>query len=1095
MLGGMRMSNVKISKLKNIKDFNDLIEYLRDELDWPIEVEDAEDITFDYDPKELGIEGKYTAKINIIKQIRPLVDKQPWGLFYIEFESKHLPVVVLRRVLRALIHSRRSASNRMKTWDLSDLIFISTLGEEVERKISFAHFSKSEEGLPILRTFSWDPTDTYFHYLQTKLDLEKLSWPVDENNIEYWREKWASAFKLKHREVIRTSKQLATLMANLAAQIREQVKYVHKFEIRNGPLHKLLDNFKKTLIHDLKIDNFADMYAQTIAYGLFSARASHEGEFKLNNISAMIPNTNPFLKNLFEECTKIGEDNLDKIDLEELGVRELIFLLKESNIEAVLQDFGKQKKGEDPVIHFYELFLNEYDETQKVKRGVFYTPNPVVSFIVKSVDHILQNELGFLDGLIDVTISPKNKQFEIRILDPAVGTGTFLQHVIREIKKKFDKKYKNLKKSEIAQQWNDFVPKYLFSKIFGFEIMMAPYAVAHLKLGLTLRETGYDFKSNKRLGIYLTNTLEGTHMGAGTLDIHLDWLAAEVNKANGVKTAGIPIIIGNPPYSVSSQNQGIYIENLMDEYKEAVRSEKNIQPLSDDYIKFIRFSHHLLDKLEVGIIAMITNNSFISGIIHRGMREKLLNSFDKIFILNLHGSSRIGEKCPDGSKDENVFDIQQGVGISIFIKLKDSDKKRVYYHDLYGTRDYKYKYLMGNSLESIEWHELKPRKPYYFFIKKDFHDSDIYNEFWSLKDIFIHFECGIGTYRDSLTVAFSKKELKLKIETFLNPKISEEEMKNLKIKNSRNFNISETQNRVKELNWKENIFKYYYRPFDIRYICYVRHLVSRGRWSRNIMPQLLKDNWGLSTTKFSKDPAFSHILITKGIMDKGYLSMTTSTTSYVAPLYVYDESYEKIPKDQVQLSIEGKKIISKPLEKKPNLHQKFLNYINKIFPNKEMSPEEIMGYIYAILNGKNYQEKFIEFLKIDYPRIPIVTEFKKFKKISELGINLIETHLMEIELPIISDFNQSGDNIINMTKNWFKENKVFINKIQYFEGINEEIWRFKIGGYNVLKNWLIKRKNREITVDEINHFHKMVSSINQTILLKEKIDDLIKDLI
>ena len=341
------MSKAKIERLKEVKDFHGLIVYLKDELGWPIEEEKVEDLTFEYNSKELGIEEKYSANINIIKQIRPLVDNQPWGLFYVEFESKHLPVVVLRRILRGLIHNRRKASDHMKTWGLSDLIFISTLGEDSERKISFAHFSESKEGLPVLRTFSWDPTDTYFHYLQTRLDLDKLRWPEDENDIQSWRERWSFAFKLKHREVIRTSKQLASVMAHLAKQIREQVKNVYKFEIMDGPLHKLFLNFKNILIHDLKIDNFADMYAQTISYGLFSARASHEGEFKIDNISAMIPNTNPFLKNLFEECTKIGEDNIDKIDLDELGVRELILLLKESNIEAVLQDFGKQKKKED----------------------------------------------------------------------------------------------------------------------------------------------------------------------------------------------------------------------------------------------------------------------------------------------------------------------------------------------------------------------------------------------------------------------------------------------------------------------------------------------------------------------------------------------------------------------------------------------------------------------------------------------------------------------------------------------------------------------------------------------------------------------------
>lgn len=341
-----------------------------------------------------------------IKQIRPLTDNQPWGLFYIEFEPKKLPVVVLRRILRALIHSRRHADDRMKTWALHDLIFISSLGEVEERKISFAHFSESEQGLPELRAFSWDERDTYFHYLQNTLDLEKLRWPASENDSVAWREQWSAAFTLRHRYVPTTSKQLAIEMARLAAQIRDQVKSVYDYEIASGPLHKLFESFKKVLIYDLEVDTFTDMYAQTIAYGLFSAKATHEGEFAIEDISAMIPTTNPFLRNLFEECTRIGGPQRDCLDLEELGVTELVKMLKEVNIEAILQDFGRQKKGEDPVIHFYEDFLREYDPKQKVKRGVFYTPDSVVSFIVRSVDYLLRTEFGCQDGLADTSTIP-----------------------------------------------------------------------------------------------------------------------------------------------------------------------------------------------------------------------------------------------------------------------------------------------------------------------------------------------------------------------------------------------------------------------------------------------------------------------------------------------------------------------------------------------------------------------------------------------------------------------------------------------------------------------------------------------------------------
>lgn len=549
------MSYAEIEKLKSVKDFDTLVEYLRDELEWPIEAEDAEDITFDYNPTELGIEKKYAAKIKTVKQIRPLTDNQPWGLFYVEFEPKKLPVGVLRRILKALVHSRRDADDRQKRWALPDLMFISALGEATERRMSFAHFSESEKGLPELRTFSWDTSDTYLHYLQNKLDPEKLCWPGDEEDAEAWREQWSSAFWLTHRYVIRTSQQLAVEMARSATQIKEQVKSVFEYELASGPLHKLFEKFKKMLIYDLETDAFADMYAQTIAYGLFSARATHEGEFAVEDVSAMIPNTNPFLKNLFEECT-------DCLDLEELGVTELVKMLKEVKIKPILDDFGKLTRKEDPVIHFYEDFLREYDPKQKVKRGIFYTPDSVVSFIVRSVDYLLRTEFDCPDGLADTSTIPVKvnegvKQVpKVQILDPAVGTGTFLKYVIEEIRKTFEENHKDLSDEELRKEWNEYVTKHLLPRVFGFELLMAPYAIAHLKLGLKLKETGYEFLSYRRLGVALTNALESGTASAETLKPHLGWLALEGKYSDEIKTAkNVSVIIGNPPYSVSSENR------------------------------------------------------------------------------------------------------------------------------------------------------------------------------------------------------------------------------------------------------------------------------------------------------------------------------------------------------------------------------------------------------------------------------------------------------------------------------------------------------------------------------------------------------------
>ncbi|MCK4307670.1 DNA methyltransferase, partial [candidate division WOR-3 bacterium] len=1004
------MVDVKVSRLKSVKTFESLITYLRDELDWPIEIEDAEEITFDYDPVELGIEEKYAVNIKNIKQIRPLTDNQPWGIFYIEFEPKKLPVVVLRRILRALIYSRRKRKDRMKTWDREDLMFISSLGEEDERKITFAHFAESEEGLPELRTFSWDKYDTALRYRENVLELGKLSWPEDETDREHWRESWSSAFTRKYRYVIRTSKKLAEKMAHLASQIREQVKEVYSYEAKDGAMHKLFDNFKKVLIHDLNLNTFADMYAQTITYGLFSAKATHEEKFEDEDIAAIIPNTNPFLRNLFRECTKIGEDNKYGLDLDELGVTELMKTLKETDIEAVLQDFGRQKRREDPVIHFYEEFLMEYDPHQKVKRGIFYTPDPVVSFIVRSVDHILRTEFGCPDGLADTSTIPikyqrKSKKDnslvedvkkvpKVQILDPATGTGTFQKYVIEEIKKTFDEQHKDLSYEDLRKKWNEYVPKHLLPRLFGFELMMAPYAVAHLKLGLKLAETGYDFKSEKRLGVYLTNTLEGTHKGAGTLDAYLNWLAEESHRANLIKAKyPITVIIGNPPYAGHSANNTTWIAELLrgkaldDIYKSNYfevdgkpLGERNPKWINDDYVKFIRFGQWKVNKTGQGILAFITNHSYLDNPTFRGMRQQLMESFTDIYVLDLHGNSKKKEKCPDGSKDENVFDIQQGVAIGIFVKNpQKTSPAKVHHADLWGLREEKYKQLFDNSIDTIQWEEVTPTSPFYFFYPQDVELKEEYESGWKITDIMPENSVGIVTARDSLTIQDSPEKIWEIVRDFSAlPEDIARSTYNLG-KDARDWKITFAQNDLKESGLKkELIVPILYRPFDIKYTYYTGH--SRGFICMprpEVMQHMMRKNLGLLVCRQQNKVGFYHAFISEKIVESCVVSNKTREINYLFPLYLYPD------KSKVKLSDEK---ASKP-ERTPNFTLEFLQAIKEAL-GTEPTAEEIFCYIYAILYSPTYRKRYEEFLKIDFPKVPLTSDKDLFKSLCRLGSEL-----------------------------------------------------------------------------------------------------------
>lgn len=609
------MPSTDFSDIRAIKDFPSLIRYLRTDLGWPVDEEQADDLTFDYRPAELGLDEAAAVKIREIKQLRPLAGKQPWGIFWIDFEPKSLPVLVMRRILNRLVQKQRGQASSQKTWNLRDLLFISATGTGSQRGISFAHFEQDGEREQ-LRTFSWDVRETHLFYIKN-LKLGQLHWPTNPADADAWRTQWGAAFTVEHRYVVRTAQQLAGEMARIAGEIREAVEALYAAEHSGGPLHQLHLSLKMTLITDLSEADFADMYAQTVAYGLFAARATHQGEFAAanNGVEALIAHTNPFLRELLGQLM-----NQKDMDFDGLGVNELVNLLRQVNMEEILMDFGRQKRGEDPVIHFYETFMKQYDPVQKTRRGEFYTPDPAVSFIVRSVDFLLRKYFNCPDGLMS-TISTDGT-FSPVILDPATGTGTFLRYVIMVVYETFCQKYKRLNKAELRAKWNEYVRASLLPRLYAFELKMSPYTIAHLKLGLTLQEAGFEFQEGERLRVFLSNALQPAHEVAR---VDMPALAHEMEQASEVKDkVPVTIVIGNPPYSKSSANRGEFAEKLVSRYKAPVKSERNIQPLSDDYIKFIAFSENILDVSGQGIVAMITNNSYINGVIHRGMREELL---------------------------------------------------------------------------------------------------------------------------------------------------------------------------------------------------------------------------------------------------------------------------------------------------------------------------------------------------------------------------------------------------------------------------------------------------------------------------------------
>ena len=714
--------------LASIRGFEELLPFLRDELGWPIETEAMDGLFFDFAPEELGIDEGNWAKIEWIRRLRPLSAGQPWGIFFVQFARKRLPVVALRRVLSRVTVKNRGAGGGgadLPSWSAGDLLFISFFGEGDDRAISLAHFTDAPgAGLPTLKVLGWDGGDTNLHLDQVADDLTNhLRWPEDDEDPEAWRRQWREAFTVGHREVIRTADRLSARLAVLARAIRDRVEAALGIENEQGWVTRLMKAFKEALVHDLTPKDFADTYAQTVAYGLLSARITDPAGAGDGDLTRYL-RTNPLLKDLLEaflsgERVVSGAGVNAALDFDELAVSEVVDLLDGANLEAVLRDFRRRRRNEDPVVHFYESFLRRYDPAQRTERGVFYTPRPVVRYIVRSVDALLRSEFGLADGLADTAtwaevsrrrpglsvpdgVSPDDPF--VAILDPATGTGTFLVEVVDCVHSTLREKWEAEGRPEpqIVERWNGYVRDHLLPRLYGYELLMAPYAMAHLNLSLKLRETGYEFGDDGRAHVYLTNTLEPPQDFTGRLEIAIPSLARESKAVNDTKkNHRFTVVLGNPPYAGHSANKGAWIRDLLhgkdgeatgfeDYFSVEGRplGERNPKWLNDDYVKFLRYGQWAVTRSGYGVLGFITNHGYLDSPTFRGMRESLLHGFRTLHLLDLHGNAKKKERAPDGGVDQNVFDIQQGVGIGLFVAgSSPAPSSKVLHADRWGRRE------------------------------------------------------------------------------------------------------------------------------------------------------------------------------------------------------------------------------------------------------------------------------------------------------------------------------------------------------------------------------------------------------------------------
>jgi hypothetical protein len=1036
----------------------------------------------------------------------------------------------MRRILRALAVRKRESANKAErqAWQSSDLLFISAYGEDSDRALTFAHFVESPDlNLAELRVLGWDDDDT-----PLKLDYvvrtlgEKLRWQEDfATHPKKWRAQWSEAFRIRHGHVIRTSAELALALAVLARRIRARVSKILEMEAGTGEIRTLQRAFRIGLIHDLDDAAFADMFAQTITYGLFSlaCRRTHPGAgtaFVKDDLSHYF--TSPFLREMLGIFLGI-KSRKGKIDFDELGISDVTDLLTspDTHMEAVLIEFGNKTRGEDPVVHFYEDFLSAYNKQLKVQRGVFYTPQPVVSYIVRSVHELLQTEFGLADGLAATTTwgemvkkhpgmklppltdEPGEKRTVkpgepfVQILDPATGTATFLVEVIDVIHRHLEAKWKKggavampsirNPKSPIrnfADYWNAYVPEHLLPRLHAFELMMAPYAIAHMKIGLKLVETGYQFAADERARIYLTNALEPKVSQLPQLGFEA--LASEAEEVNEIKWyRRFTVVIGNPPYSNFGQlNKNKFILGLLDDYKRGLDERK--LNLDDDFIKFVRFSQQLLDATGIGVLGMITNSTFLDGVNHRKMREILIRSFPVSFFLNLHGNTKRKENPPNGAANDNVFDIMQGVAVSLMVKASNRTKPEIRYYDAWGTREEKYQLLcrstgcMGGTVT------LNPTSDRFFLVAKDFLGADEYEAWPSLKSMFPLHSLGIETSRDDFAVAFDKNTIVDRINKLRSPVSDGAIRDEFGLDDKRDWNLPDARRRLKKIgDILPLIQRVQYRPCDERFICYSDAIVT---WPRHeVLDNLIRKNIALICVRNSREDSISNFYCTKHIADKAVISSRDNAA--VFPLHRQESS-----SSESLFARSGTKL-------SPNLSPDFVSILAKFLGQPlrgnllpaGLTPEDIFHYAYAVFHSPGYRSRYAEFLKIDFPRLPLTGNLELFRALARLGGELTALHLLESPKldRYITDW--IGGRNPEVEKISWAKNTVWVDKAQTagFRGVRESVWNFHIGGYQVCEKWLKDRKGRTLTKDDIAHYHKIVVALSETIRLMAEIDTVI----
>lgn len=873
-----------------------------------------------------------------------------------------------------------------------------------------------------------------------------------------------------------SAKTLAIELAKRTRFLRDQViaeELKEETEKGSGHILGFYEAFQQHLISGLTKDDFADLYAQTITYGLFAARTRSDNGFNRKLAFDCIPPTIGILRDVFRFIS-MG----DLPQRMEWIVDDIAHVLAVADVNQILRKYYQEGKGQDPIIHFYETFLAEYDPAARERRGVYYTPEPVVSYITRSLHAILKEYFNRADGFATKSVT---------VLDPAGGTLTFPAEASKLAVAEFVEKYGSGGRAS-------FIEQHILKNFYAFELMMASYAVGHLKMSFLLEELGYHLKKEDRFKLYLTNTLEMEELAQSKLP-GMSSLAEESRLAGKVKKgAPILVILGNPPYSGHSTNIGEWISKEIKTYYQVdgkPLGEKNPKWLQDDYVKFIRFAQWKIDQAGEGVLGFITNHSYLDNPTFRGMRQSLMTSFDHLYLLDLHGNSLKQERCPDGSEDKNVFDIRQGVAIGLFIKKKGL-KKKVVHAERWGLREDKYEWLLKHNLNTTKWKPIKPKSDLYLFVPRNEATLDQYNRYFKITEIFPVNGVGMTTARDEFVIDLDKGKLLNRIRLFKHSKQTDDELHTtFDINKKKGWSIRKAWNMLQDISDSELehlILPVLYRPFDVRWIFYHDSVVWRT--VKRVMRHMMHENVGLVLPRrVELEGGWQHAFATDRIVE--HVAVSLKTIDYVFPLYRYQETEPP----RTGRGFAATMMLFEPETpyrvRSANLDGAFVETLCKVY-GKKPTPEEIFYYIYAVLYSDTYRTRYAEFLKTDFPRVPFTTNRKLFIEMGKLGKQLVELHLLQSSIleKSAARFQGKGDNRMEKQRYDEHEQRVFINASQYFEGIESAVWNYQVGGYQIMNKWLKDRKGRILSLDDIQQYCRIATALKKTITLQAAIDTL-----